>query len=146
MWKPILFLLFCAFAAAEVAALVIIGGWLGVGWTLAWMLGSVVLGLTILRLGGIQALIRIHHKLREQELPTLELLDMAMVLMGGVMLIVPGFVSDALGLLLLLPPVRWLGRGCFCALYGELLPPRYPPGRGPMGEEVIEIRAEEVRD
>lgn len=143
MWKWTAFIAFCAFVAAEVAAVVTFGGWLGVGWTVLWMIGAALLGLAVMRVGGLQAVIRIHHRLRDQELPTLELLDMAMVLAGGVLLIAPGFISDAVGLLLLLPPVRWLGRGCFCALYGELLPPQHAPRRGPMGDEIIEIRPEE---
>lgn len=142
MWKWLVFLTFCAVVAAEASVVVTVGRWIGVGWTVLWMVGSALFGLAVMRVGGIQAVIRIHHRLRDQELPTLELLDMALVLFAGALLIAPGFLTDAMGLLLLIPPVRWVGRVCFCALYGELLPPSEAPRQGPMGEEVIEIRPE----
>jgi UPF0716 protein FxsA len=142
MWKWMLVLLITAFVAAEVAVLLVFGGWLGVGWTLAWMVASSVLGLVLVRRAGLQALVRIHRKLCDQELPTEELMDMAMILVGGFMLIAPGFLSDALGLLLLLPPVRWLLRALFRALFGEFLPEAGPAQwPGAPNDEVIEIRA-----
>jgi UPF0716 protein FxsA len=142
MWKWVLFLLFCAFVALETAVLMQVGSRLGVGWTLLWMLGSSVAGLLAVRIAGLQALVRIHHKLRAQELPTEELLDMALILLGGVLLIAPGFVSDAMGVLLLLRPVRWVVRGMFRAVYGELLPPAHPaPRPGAPMDDAIEIRA-----
>jgi UPF0716 protein FxsA len=143
MWKWLLFLLVGAFLATEVAVLLVVGGWLGIGWTLAWMVATSALGLVMVRVAGLNALLRIHRKLRDQELPTVELLDIVLILVGGFMLIAPGFVSDVLGLLLLLPPVRWLARVLFRALYGDFLP---DPGQarwpGAPNDEVIEIRAD----
>ena len=141
MWKWLLFAVFSAFTALEVSVLLLVGGWLGVGWTLAWIVGSALLGVMMVRVAGLHAFIRIHRRLSEQELPTHELLDMAMILVGGMMLITPGFISDALGLLLALPPVRWLGRQAFCLCYGEYLPTPFPPARAG-AEDVIEIRAD----
>ncbi len=141
MWKWLLLALFCAFVALEVSVLLLVGGWLGVGWTLVWMIGSALLGVMMVRVAGLHALMRIHRRLREQELPTDELLDMAMILLGGMLLIAPGFISDAIGLLLALPPVRWLGRQAFHLFYGDYLPVPFPPGRG-AADDVIEIRAD----
>ena len=141
MWKWLIFAGCCAFVALEVYVLLIVGGWLGVGWTLVWMASSALLGIMMVRVSGLHAMIRIHRRLREQELPTNELLDMAMILAGGLMLIAPGFVSDAIGLALALPPVRWLGRQAFCLCYGEYLPGAFPDGRG-RSDDVIEIRPE----
>jgi UPF0716 protein FxsA len=114
--------------ALEVMAMLVVGGRLGVGWTLAWMAGTGIAGLLVLRLAGVHGLLRIHQRLREEVLPTRELIDMVLILFGAVCLILPGFVTDAVGLLLVLPPVRWVLGAAVCALYGDLL----PPVRGPL--------------
>ncbi|HKI99320.1 MAG TPA: FxsA family protein [bacterium] len=149
MLKWIFFTLASAFVALEVTVLLWVGGHIGIGWTLVWIIGSSLLGIAMVRVAGLHAVMRIHRRLREQELPTQELLDMALILVGGFFLIAPGFVSDGIGLLLLLSPVRWVVRGLFSVIYGQLLPSHYPPGhfnatRGPAaGEDVIEIRAQD---
>jgi UPF0716 protein FxsA len=142
MWKWFAFLLFSAFVALEAWLLLAVGGALGVGWTLLWLLGSSLAGLLMVRVGGLAAVLRIHRRLREQELPTRELGDMALVLLGGVLLILPGLLSDAMGLALLLRPVRWGVRSVVWALYGPVVPPAGagPPRRSPPSDEVIEIR------
>jgi len=143
MWKWMLFLLFSAYVALEVAVLLWSGQWLGLGWTLAWIVASSLLGVLMVRIAGLHALLRIHRKLREQVLPTQELLDMALILIGGCLLILPGPISDVVGLLLLLPPVRWFARAVFGVLYGDLLPAPYTPGSGAPPEDMIEIRAKD---
>jgi UPF0716 protein FxsA len=137
-------LIVTGFIGAEVAALLELGGRLGVGWTLAWIVLSALAGGVVLRFEGLNAFARIHHRLRQQQLPTLELLDLGLVLSAALLLILPGFIADALGLLLLLPPVRWFARGVFRAIFGDPLASPYPPGRSaPVGEGVIELRRED---
>lgn len=80
----------------------------GVGWTLLWVLLSAAGGIMLLRVAGLQALFGIHNRLRAEELPIRELVEMVLVLTGAAMLIMPGLLSDAVGLALALPPVRWL--------------------------------------
>ncbi len=130
--------------ALEVVALLVVGGRLGVAWTLAWMAGSCVAGIVIVRVAGLSTLIRIHRQLTAEIIPTRELMDMALILLGALCLILPGFVTDAAGILLVLPPVRWALRWGLCWAYREILPQPYPPGRG-MGRvgEVIDVRPEE---
>lgn len=135
----------------EVWLLVQVGAAIGAGVTILWVIGSAVLGVALMRLEGVQVLVHIHNRLRRQELPTGELLDMGLVLAGALMLIVPGFASDALGLLLLLRPVRWAVRGVVIATVRTFVPVQYTtytsyPG-GPQGpardEDVIEIERED---
>lgn len=158
MWKWILFVLFCGYATVEAAVMLSVGERIGVGWTVAEILGSAIAGALLVRVGGLQTLLRIHRKLRDQELPTYELLDMVLILVGGMMLIFPGYISDATGLALQLRPVRWVLRALVWGLFGSLFPeptvvrppPRPPPGgpgtpegpRGPMSDEVIEVQAQ----
>jgi UPF0716 protein FxsA len=54
---------------------------------------------------------RLQAAVAEGRRPTREVLDGALVLLGGALLIIPGFISDAVGLVLLLPPTRALMRG-----------------------------------
>jgi UPF0716 protein FxsA len=140
MWKWVLFALASAFVGLEVAVLLWVGRLIGIGWTLAWIVVSALVGMAMVRAAGMRGVMRIHRRLRAQELPTQELLDLALVLIGGFLLIAPGFVSDALGLLLLLAPVRWALRGLAAIIYGELVPPAEPATRS-APEDVIEIRA-----
>jgi UPF0716 protein FxsA len=139
MWKWVLFTLCSGFVGLEVFVLLWVGEHIGIGWTLAWIVASSLLGIAMVRVAGVHAVIRIHRKLTRQELPTQELLDMALILAGGFMLIAPGFVSDAIGLLLLLPPVRWVLRGLVTVVFGQLLPS--PAARPGPSDDVIEIRA-----
>ena len=140
-WKWIAFAWFCVYTAAEAAVMIDVEGRIGLGWILVELVLSAVAGVMVVRVGGLHTLVRIHRRLQAQELPTQELLDMLLILLGGAMLILPGLISDACGLLLLLRPVRWVGRATVTALFGELVPDRPRPGpSGPMADEVIEVR------
>lgn len=142
MWKWIAFLVASAWVALEVAVLIWVGDLIGLGWTLAWIFGSSLIGIAMVRISGLHAVVRIHRKLRRQELPTLELVDMGLILVGGCLLIAPGFVSDAIGILLLLPPVRWVARGAVRGLFGDPWVGSRPQHRHDApGDDVIEIRA-----
>lgn len=129
----------------ELWALLGLGGMLGLGWTLAWVGASCVIGIWMVRWAGVRTLIRIHQKLREEVLPTTELMDMGIILLAGFFLVLPGFISDGIGLLFLLPPVRWGTRGLLCLVYGHMLPPPRAPGEFKQPEgTVVEIKAEDI--
>ena len=141
MIRLFLLLLFAGMVALEVAAMLNLGAILGVGWTLAWILASTLIGIGMLRMAGLTTLMRIHNKLRAEILPTEELMDMGLILVGAFFLILPGFVTDGLGLLLLLPPMRWVFRGLVLAASGRFFPSiMTPEGPGMADEDVIEIQ------
>jgi UPF0716 protein FxsA len=96
----------CLFFVAEIAAFVAVGEHIGFGWTVLILIGASALGPFLVRRVGFGVLARTQERLARGELPTRELLDGVVVLLGGIMICVPGFVSDALGLLLLIGPVR----------------------------------------
>jgi UPF0716 protein FxsA len=93
---------------AEVAAFVAVGEHVGFGWTILLLIGVSALGPLLVRRVGLGVLARTRDRLAHGELPTRELLDGVVVLAGGVLICVPGFISDAFGLLLLIGPVRYL--------------------------------------
>lgn len=68
-------------------------------------------GAWLTKYAGFGVISRIRQQLSAGHMPTNELIDGALVLAGGVLLVVPGFVTGALGLLLLFPPTRVVARG-----------------------------------
>lgn len=95
------FLLLLAVPLIEIALFVVLGGVLGLWLTLFFVLGSTVLGAAILRRGGQIGQPRSRD-------PMMQMAGKGLSLLAGLLLIVPGFFTSALGLLLLLPPVQRL--------------------------------------
>jgi UPF0716 protein FxsA len=94
------------FFVAEIAAFVAVGEHIGFGWAVLILLGVSSIGPFIIRRVGLGVLSRARDRLAQGELPTRELLDGVVVLFAGTMICVPGFVSDAVGLLLMVGFVR----------------------------------------
>ena len=90
----------------EIAGFVVIGSRIGVLATIVWVLLAAMLGLGLIKHHGLDALRRARDALRRGRNPSVELADGALVALAGVLLLIPGFVTDAFGLLLALPPVR----------------------------------------
>ena len=96
------------FFAAEIASFVVVAEKIGFLWALAILILVSALGPLIVRRVGVSVLVRTQDRLALGEMPTRELLDGLVVLIGGAMICVPGFIGDALGLLLMIGPVRHL--------------------------------------
>ena len=95
----------------EIAGFVWLGGKLGVGLTLLWVIGAMAAGLLLLRRTGLQAVGRLRAALAEGKEPGHTMLDAACFAAAAMLLIIPGFVSDALAIILMLPVTRhWLLR------------------------------------
>ena len=105
-----LVLLLIAWPAIEIFAFIEVG--LAIGWPLAVvvLLGTSVLGAQLLRIQGRSAIERVSLSVSEHRAPARAAIDDLLGFLGGVLLVIPGFVSDALGALLLLPPTRALTR------------------------------------
>ena len=94
----------------EVYVLVQVGQRIGVWWTVLILVAEVVLGAWLLRREGARAWRALDGAFRGGRLPTGELADAALVLVGGVLLMLPGFVTDLLGLFFLIPFTRPFAR------------------------------------
>ena len=103
-----LFLAILLGVAAEITAFVLVADQIGFLWAFAILIGVSALGPFVVRRVGFSVLARTQDRLAKGEVPTRELLDGLVVLIGGVMICVPGFIGDALGLLLMIGPVRHL--------------------------------------
>ena len=134
-------------AAAELAVLVRVAGLIGVLPTLLLLVATALLGGQLVRRQGLGALVRAQEALRAGRPPVRELLDGACVLAAGVLLILPGFLSDIVAGVLLLPPVRRLLYNALAHRARVTTGPRDgergPPPRGPR-PAVIEGEYEEV--
>jgi UPF0716 protein FxsA len=92
--------------AAEIAAFVLVSHQIGFLWALVLLVAVSAAGPLVVRRVGTGVLAHTQDRLARGEVPTRDLLDGLVVLVGGVMICVPGFISDAIGLLLMLGPVR----------------------------------------
>lgn len=101
---------FAALAIAEITLLGWVSSRIGVGWTLAILLAEAVLGGVLVRYEGAKAWRSLAEAREDPEAIGARITDAALVLVGGVLLMLPGFVTDAVGLLCLLPPTRGLAR------------------------------------
>lgn len=103
----ILFLLaLLALPFAEIAVFILVGGEIGVFATLALIILSAILGLIIIRRQGLEHVRRLQTSIKAGEPPLLDLLHTVMLVIAGFLLLLPGFLTDAVGLMLLLPPLR----------------------------------------
>ena len=92
----------------EIAAVVAVASWIGIGWTLLALLGFSLLGAVLLRREGARAWRAFSAAVAAGRPPAREALDGMLVLLGALLIALPGFVSDVLGLLCILPPSRRL--------------------------------------
>jgi UPF0716 protein FxsA len=107
----IIFLAFVLYTFAETALLVDVCHWIGIGWVMTWEVGTILLGLILLRTYVIKYLRFVAQKLREEIVPTHELVDLLLVLAGALLLISPGLLADLLGFYLVFPLTRvWTRR------------------------------------
>ena len=97
--------------AAELFVVIEVAGAIGVGATILLLILSWPLGAWALKTQGRAAWRRLSEAVAAGRSPGREVLDGALILIGGLLLIVPGFISDLFGVLALLPPTRALLRG-----------------------------------
>lgn len=109
-----LLLIFIIIPIIEIALFIQVGGWLGLWPTLAIVVLTAVIGTYLLRLQGMAELAKLQGAMQGQGSPVDPIANGALILVAGVLLLTPGFFTDAVGFSLLTPPVRavvikWLG-------------------------------------
>lgn len=129
------FLAFLAWPLIEIGLFVVIGGRIGLWATLAWVVLTGVAGVALLKFEAARGAVLIRGGLAGHALPEGAPVAGLMRALAAVLLILPGFLTDALGLLLLLPPVQALVSGAVMSRVTILR----RPGQGPAtGDEVID--------
>lgn len=91
----------------DIMVLILVAGQIGVPATVAIVVLTALIGLMLVRSEGRHTLRKIQHKLASGEAPTDEVLDGGLLIAAGAFLLTPGLVTDAIGLLLVLPPTRY---------------------------------------
>ena len=102
----LLFILFITVPLLELYLLVQVGGIIGVFPTIALCILTAALGAGLLRLQGLQTLARVRQKLDQGEIPATDLIAGAILLFCGMLLLTPGFFTDCIGFLCLIPRFR----------------------------------------
>jgi UPF0716 protein FxsA len=103
---PVIPLFLLALPFLEIAGFVVVGQQIGLFYTLALVVAAGVLGAVMLRVQGFGVMTRVRRELDAGGDPSRELAHGAMILLAGVLLLIPGFITDIVGLLLFLPPIR----------------------------------------
>jgi UPF0716 protein FxsA len=91
----------------DIVLLVVLAGYLGFVPTVALVVLSALVGMLLVRAEGRHTVRKIQRKAAQGEAPTDELLDGALLLIAGALLLTPGLVTDGVGLLLVIPPTRY---------------------------------------
>ena len=99
----------------EIAIFIQVGEALGLWWTLALVVLTAAIGTALMRRQGLATLRRARAAFAEDKMPVAEILDGLFLLVGGVLLLTPGFFTDALGFALLIPVTRALFRTALLA-------------------------------
>jgi UPF0716 protein FxsA len=107
----LLVLIFIVVPVAELYVIIQVGEAIGLIPTLVLLLLDALLGSMLLRHQGRAAWVRFNRALAENRLPHKEVFDGVLIIFGGALLITPGFLTDILGVFLLLPPTRAIVRG-----------------------------------
>jgi UPF0716 protein FxsA len=127
-----LVLLFIVVPIVELYVIIQVGEAIGVLPTIALLIVDSVLGSMLMRHQGRAAWRRFNATLTEGRIPHREVLDGALVIFGGALLLTPGFVTDILGIILLIPPTRVLVRQIVARrVLPRLVVSRFGGGFGP---------------
>ena len=102
-------IIFMLVPIVEMWILIEVGGWIGALPTVALVVLTATLGLSLLKRQGLSTLMSARRKMDEGSIPASELVSGVMIAVGGALLLTPGFVTDAIGFALLIPQTRqWL--------------------------------------
>jgi UPF0716 protein FxsA len=136
----VLILLFIALPVAELYVIIQVGGAIGLVPTLFLLLLDGIAGWALTRWQGRAAWERFNLALAAGRVPARETFDGAMIIVGGAFLLAPGFITDVIGFLLLIPPTRAIVRSLVARLarrrvsfsvFGGGPPPRPRASAGP---------------
>lgn len=110
VWWGLLALLFVVVPVIEIYVLIQVGQVIGAWWTVLLLIADGVLGSYLVRHQGGRAWAALRQALDEHRVPARELADGALILVGGTLLLTPGFVTDVFGLFCVLPFTRPVAR------------------------------------
>ena len=129
---PFLIVLFIVVPIAELYVIVQVGQLIGLWPTLALLLADAILGSLLLKHQGRSAWRRFNEALAQRRFPGKEVADGVLIVIGGTLLLTPGFLTDIFGLFLLIPPTRAIARRVLRRFtIGRFTVVGFPGGAGP---------------
>ncbi|MBV1933608.1 MAG: FxsA family protein [Parvibaculaceae bacterium] len=102
----LLFFLFLCIPLGEIVVFIEVGDWIGLWPTIATVILTALIGTALIRQQGLATLMEAQRKMARNEVPVAEMLHGFFLVIGGILLLVPGFITDGIGFLLLIPAVR----------------------------------------
>jgi len=131
----------------EIYVIIQVGQVIGAGWTIVLLVADSIFGAWLIRHEGRRAWVALNTALGSGRMPARELADGGLILVGGTLMLAPGFCTDALGILMILPFTRPVFRRVLTRVVTRRLvvvgPDAQHPGPGPQGPVV---RGEVVDD
>src|SRR4051812_2244788 len=127
-----------ALPLAEIVTFALVAAWIGFGWAALAILTTSLAGAVMLRLGSGGRVARLRVVLETQRLAALQADSAGTIyLLAAILLLIPGFITDVIGILLLLPPAR--------RLLGTLLGRAFGGSRTPRRADAVDLEAQEWR-
>jgi len=127
----------------EIYVIIQVGQVIGAAWTIVLLIADSIFGSWLIRREGRRAWLGLTTALESGRMPAAELADGALILVGGTLMLSPGFVTDAFGILMILPFTRPVARRLLTRVVSRRLLDVRRPGPGPQGPVV---RGEVVDD
>ena len=115
----VLLLVLLGIPVAEIFFIIRVARDLGIPETIGLLVAVSIVGAWLVRRSGLGVLRQIQERLARGEIPGKELVDGLLILVGGVLMLTPGFLTDAVGLLLLVPPTRLALRALLIRRYSK---------------------------
>lgn len=107
----LLLILFIVLPIAEIYVIIQVGAAIGPWWTILILVADSIAGALLWRWQGRAVWKRFQDALTEGRMPRREIIDGALVILGGALLMTPGFITDIFGIIVLIPPTRAVVRG-----------------------------------
>ena len=143
----LLVLLFIVVPIAEIYVIIQVGQAIGALWTILILIADSIIGARLLQWQGRRAWRKFQEALAAGRVPHREVLDGVLIIVGGAFLLTPGFITDVLGLILLIPPTRaFVRRALVRAMVGPRrmqwarVVVRTGPGEPPRPQPRAEVR------
>lgn len=99
-------LLFIAIPLIELYFIIVVGEAIGAFWTVILVILTAVIGVSLLRIQGMNTLMRAQRNMSQGQIPAMEMMEGIALAVAGVLLITPGFITDSIGMLCLIPASR----------------------------------------
>ena len=101
-----LLIIFIIIPLIELAVILKVNSFIGIGWTLGLIVITAFVGVKLLRQQGLSTLLRANQKMQQGQMPAQEMAEGFLLALAGALLLTPGFVTDAFGFTLLVPATR----------------------------------------